>query len=87
MAAGAPTRPCERWIAARLVDFCGEVDRGDGVFPPLSQRGRARVGACGIGGCSGEEGTEKTPGALHPRSVALGSVVLCGVVVLATAPD
>ena len=27
-----PTLPWERWIAARLVDFCGEVDRGDGTY-------------------------------------------------------
>ena len=27
-----PTLPWERWIAARLVDFCGEIDRGDGAY-------------------------------------------------------
>ncbi|MAG34980.1 MAG: methyltransferase type 11 [Dehalococcoidia bacterium] len=27
-----PSLPWERWIAARLVDFCGEVDRGDGAY-------------------------------------------------------
>ena len=27
-----PKLPWERWVAERLVDFCGEVDRGDGAY-------------------------------------------------------